>query len=104
MEQILKALEKRIKTNKDADPKTSYVAKLNKRGIVKVAQKIGEEGVELALACAAEGKKEVVSESADLLFHMLVALEMRGASFKDVVKELEKREGKSGLVEKAARG
>lgn len=103
MEKTLKKLQKRIRTNKNADPKLSYVAKLHKRGIRKIAQKIGEEGVELAIACVAEGKKEIISESADLLFHMLVALEYHKLEFDDVINELARREDKSGLREKAER-
>jgi phosphoribosyl-ATP pyrophosphohydrolase len=103
MEQILTSLQQRIRDNRNADPKLSYVAKLHKRGIKKIAQKIGEEGVELAIACVSEGKKEVIGEAADLVFHLMVALDYHGLHIKNVIEELGKREGTSGIAEKASR-
>ena len=75
-------------------PETSYTARLLDKGVQRVAQKVGEEGVELALAGAAQGEDKVIGESADLLFHMLVLLRARGVSLGQVVLELEKRHPK----------
>lgn len=72
-------------------PEASYTAKLLDKGINRVAQKVGEEGVELALAGAAQGDDKVIEESADLLFHMLVLLRARGVSLSQVVSQLESR-------------
>ena len=72
-------------------PEASYTARLLDKGINRVAQKVGEEGVELALAGAAQGDDKVIEESADLLFHMLVLLRARGVSLSQVVSQLESR-------------
>lgn len=96
-------LETLIRERKDADPATSYVAKSFAKGRVKMAQKIGEEGVELALAAVAEDRQAVIREGADLLFHMLILCEATGICFADIVNELEKREGVSGIAEKQSR-
>lgn len=101
--ETLERLEATIAERRKASPKKSYVAKLNKRGIEKIAQKVGEEATETVIAAVAGTKKELVGESADLLFHLLMLLESRGVALEKVLDELEKREGKSGLVEKASR-
>lgn len=75
---------------KDA-PESSYTAKLAARGINKVAQKVGEEGVEVALAAVAESDEALLNESADLLYHLLLTLRVRGLGLKDVIKVLESR-------------
>ena len=75
-------------------PAGSYTTKLFEEGIRRIAQKVGEEGVELALAGAAQDEDKVIGESADLLFHMLVLLRARGVSLGQVVSELEKRHRK----------
>lgn len=85
------------------DPKTSYTAKLLTKGSLHCGKKIAEEGAELALALAAEGKSESASEAADLLYHILVGLRSKGVSLDDVAAALRKRQGVSGLDEKAAR-
>ena len=72
-------------------PETSYTARLLEKGVAKVAQKVGEEGVEVALAGVGEASVKVVEESADLLFHLLVLLRARGIAFSDVVRTLEAR-------------
>jgi phosphoribosyl-AMP cyclohydrolase / phosphoribosyl-ATP pyrophosphohydrolase len=72
-------------------PKGSYTARLASGGIVAAAQKIGEEGVELALAAVAEPDAQVVAESADLFFHLLIVLGMRGIAFASVIDALEER-------------
>ncbi len=72
-------------------PDTSNTAKLLGKGISRVAQKVGEEGVELALAGVADSEEKVIDESADLLFHLLVRLRARGISLSQVVTTLESR-------------
>lgn len=74
-----------------ASPEQSYTAKLARKGAVKVAQKVGEEGVELALAAAAEDGERVKSEAADLLYHLLLLLRVKGLRLEDAVAELERR-------------
>lgn len=81
-------LESRLTT---ASPEKSYTARLASQGVVKVAQKVGEEGVELALAAVTEDDARVASEAADLLYHLLLLLRMRGLQLADVVAELERR-------------
>jgi phosphoribosyl-ATP pyrophosphohydrolase/phosphoribosyl-AMP cyclohydrolase len=72
-------------------PEGSYTAKLASQGMLKVAQKLGEEGVELALAAAAQDRARVTAEAADLLYHLLLLLAMRELTLADVVAELERR-------------
>jgi phosphoribosyl-ATP pyrophosphohydrolase len=92
-----------IESRKGADPETSYTAKLIGKGRLKCAKKIGEEAVETSLAAVAEDKSALVNESADLLYHLLVLWAVCGIKPADVYAALERREGKSGLEEKAAR-
>lgn len=92
-----------IESRKGADPGTSYTAKLFAKGRTKIAKKTGEEAVEVVIAALAEGRSELVAESADLLYHLLVLWASVGVRPRDVWQELAKREGVSGLVEKAAR-
>lgn len=99
----LKALEATLKARKGADAASSYVASLYAKGDRKIAQKVGEEAVETAMAVAADNNGEIVSEAADLLFHLMVLLEARGMSLNDVAAELGRREGISGYDEKASR-
>lgn len=86
-----------------ADTESSYTAKLLAKGPERCAMKLGEEAVELAIALSAQSDEEVSSETADLLFHLLVALRSRGVSLDQVAKVLADRQGVSGLVEKASR-
>jgi phosphoribosyl-ATP pyrophosphohydrolase/phosphoribosyl-AMP cyclohydrolase len=72
-------------------PEASYTARLLDKGVARVAQKVGEEGVELALAGVVEPEQKVIEESADLLFHMLVLLRARGITLAQVVRQLESR-------------
>ncbi|HEY4546928.1 MAG TPA: phosphoribosyl-ATP diphosphatase [Pedomonas sp.] len=88
---------------KGASPDSSYVAKLYAKGRAKIAQKVGEEGLETALAAVGGSRDEVISESADLLFHLAVLWADCDISPEDVAAELERRKGTSGLVEKASR-
>lgn len=101
---ILETLYQVIESRKGADPESSYTAKLFAKGRKKIAQKIGEEGVELAIAATSEGRAEVVSESADLLYHMLALWASAGIPPHEVWEALEKRLGTSGIEEKKARG
>lgn len=103
MEQTLNRLEATIRERRGGDPETSYVAKLTARGRAKIAQKVGEEGVETVIAAMADDAKAVTSEAADLIFHLAVLLADMGLSFADVAAELDRRDGVSGLAEKAAR-
>jgi phosphoribosyl-ATP pyrophosphohydrolase len=100
---ILTALAETLKDRKGADAGSSYVASLYAKGDHKIAQKVGEEAIETAMAVAADNNGELVKEAADLLFHLMVLLEARGLSLDDVTTELARREGVSGHTEKAAR-
>jgi len=99
----LEQLEVLLDERKSADPESSYVAKLYAKGDKKIAQKVGEEAVETAMAVAADDNIELISESADLLFHLMVLLKARGLGLSDIAIELAKREGISGIEEKASR-
>ena len=93
-----------IEQRKGGDPEKSYVARTLSRGREHVAKKVGEEGVEVALAGALGDKKSVVSESADLLFHLLILWSATGVAPAEVLDELSKRRGISGLARDATRG
>ena len=86
-----------------ADPQTSYVARLFAKGPDAVLKKIGEEATEVVMACKDGDKPKIVAEVADLWFHCLVALEAHGLAPADVLAELVRREGQSGLEEFAVR-
>ena len=101
---ILKKLEQVIESRKGGEVEKSYVAKLFSKGRKKIAQKVGEEAVELCIAAAHNDKVEAVSESADLLFHMMVLWSDMGIKPDDVYNELLSREGISGIEEKKERG
>jgi phosphoribosyl-ATP pyrophosphohydrolase len=99
----LARLEATIAARRAASPDESYVARLNAKGLSKMAQKLGEEATEAVIAAVSGSNEELVGESADLLFHLLVLLDARGVSLDHVLAELERREGLSGLEEKASR-
>jgi phosphoribosyl-ATP pyrophosphohydrolase len=99
----LERLEATIASRRNADPATSYVAKLNARGLKKITQKFGEEAVETVIAALIEDRAALVGEAADMLFHLLVLLGAKGVPLSEVLAELERREGKSGVAEKASR-
>jgi phosphoribosyl-ATP pyrophosphohydrolase len=99
----LEALEATIRERRSADPAISYVAKLFAKGRPKIAQKLGEEAVETVIAAMAGDQAAVVGEAADLLFHLTVLLAELDIPLADVLAELDRREGTSGLAEKAAR-
>ena len=97
VEELYGVIEKR----KGGDPEASYVARTFSRGREHVAKKVGEEGVEVALAGALGDKKGIVSESADLLFHLLILWSDTGVAPAEVFNELSKRRGVSGLARDA---
>ncbi|CAI3926429.1 Phosphoribosyl-ATP pyrophosphohydrolase (HisI2) (PDB:6J22) [Commensalibacter communis] len=100
---ILNQLYETILSRKNADPNTSYSAKLLAKGSKKTAEKFGEEAVECLIECATGNQKELITESADVLYHLLVMWVSAGVSPDDVWQELHRREGTSGIAEKAAR-
>ncbi|GAO40424.1 phosphoribosyl-ATP pyrophosphatase [Sphingomonas changbaiensis NBRC 104936] len=99
----LTRLSARIRARRGADPDSSYVARLLATGRERIAQKVGEEAVEAVIAATRGDPGALTGEAADLVFHLAVLLESLGLSFDDVLAELERREGVSGLAEKAAR-
>ncbi len=103
MDASLSRLESTIIARRDADPASSYVAKLRAQGRGKMAQKLGEEAVETVIAALGGDKARVTGEAADLLFHLVALLADCGVTLADVYAELDRREGISGLDEKAAR-
>ncbi len=92
-----------IESRRGGDPKTSYVAKLFSKGRRKIAQKVGEEAVETVIAAIEKDRGEVVKESADLLFFLMVLWAELGLKPADVFAELARREGTSGVAEMKAR-
>lgn len=100
----LERLAATIQSRKDADPESSWTAKLFSKGANKCAQKFGEEAIEACMAVAKDDRDNLIYESADVLYHLLVMLTARGVTLEEVLAELERREGTSGIAEKAARG
>ena len=90
-EKIIFELENIIKERKKSSDKKSYVVELFSKGNVKIANKVGEEAVETISAFLSEGKQELLEESADLIFHLLIMLEKASVSFDDVCLILKKR-------------
>ena len=99
----LTRLEQTVTVRLGADPDTSYVAKLHQRGLPVIARKLGEEAVEAVIAALSGNREELVGEAADVLFHLTVLLAEKGIPLGEVMAELDRREGVSGLVEKASR-
>ena len=99
----LSRLAATIAERRNADPEVSWVAKLNARGVPVIARKLGEEAVEAVVAALSGSREELVGEAADVLFHLLVLLDAKDVPLDDVLAELERREGTSGIAEKAAR-
>lgn len=100
---ILFRLEATLRERKTAAPGSSYVASLYARGLDAVLKKVGEEATEAILAAKGDDKGHLTMEAADLLFHTLVMLAAKDIALADVLAELERREGTSGLDEKKAR-
>ncbi len=99
----LARLEATIASRRTAAPEQSYVAQLNARGLPVMARKLGEEAVEAAIAALAGSREELVGEAADVIFHLLVLLGAKDIPLAQVLAELDRREGVSGIAEKASR-
>jgi phosphoribosyl-ATP pyrophosphohydrolase len=102
--EVLGELADEIAKRRNGNPDQSYTAKLLSQGLEKCAKKFGEEAVELALASMKQDKVHLTSEAADVLYHLLVLLTASNVPLSDVMTELERRKGVSGLAEKASRG
>ena len=102
-EDFITTLESVIRSRQGADPTTSYTAKLFAAGRAKIAQKLGEEAVETVIASLGNDKTALVGEATDLMFHLLVLLADADLSLDDIRTEMRRREGVSGIDEKAAR-
>ncbi len=99
----LDRLSKTIEARRNADPDTSWTAKLLSRGPEKCAEKFGEEAVEAVVEAVRGDRDRLTAEAADVLYHLLVMLASRDVQWGDVLAELERRESQSGLTEKASR-
>jgi phosphoribosyl-ATP pyrophosphohydrolase len=100
---VLERLEAAIAARRGADGARSYVATLNAKGLDAILKKVGEEATETVIAAKSGERDAVVHEVADLWFHCLVMLAWHGIALADVLAELERREGTSGIDEKASR-
>ncbi|ABE48527.1 MULTISPECIES: phosphoribosyl-ATP diphosphatase [Methylobacillus] len=103
MSDVLDRLAELLEQRKSADPQSSYVAKLYAKGTDAILKKIGEEATEAIIAAKDGDAEQIVYETADLWFHSLVMLANAGLGPQDVLRELARREGLSGLEEKASR-
>lgn len=103
MSDILNRLAETLEARKSADPESSYVAKLYAKGLDGILKKVGEEAGETIIAAKNGDSGQIVYEVADLWFHTLVLLAQQGLHPDDVLNELARREGLSGIAEKAAR-
>ena len=103
MQSVLDNLFIALKARQGADPTSSYTAQLLADAPARPARKLAEEAVETLIAALQEDRDAVIAESADVLYHLLVVLVGAEVDLKEVYAELEKREGMSGLAEKAAR-
>lgn len=99
----LERLAATIEARKDADPSSSWTAKLLSQGPEKAAEKFGEEAVEAVIEAVRGDRDRLTSEAADVLYHLLVMLAARDVALTDVLAELERRDGTSGIEEKASR-
>ena len=93
-----------ITTRKGADPETSWTAKLLSKGPEKCAEKFGEEAIEAVIEAVKGDREKLTYEAADVLYHLLVMLAARDVTLDEVLAELDRRQGTSGIAEKAARG
>jgi phosphoribosyl-ATP pyrophosphohydrolase len=93
-----------IAARKGADPESSWTAKLLSKGPEKCAEKFGEEAIEAVIEAVKGDREKLTYEAADVLYHLLVMLAARDVTLEDVLAELDRRHGTSGLAEKAARG
>jgi len=103
MSDILKQLDQILEQRKSENPDTSYVASLYNKGTDAILKKIGEEATETVLAVKDGARANIIHETADLWFHTLIMLKHQGIEFDDILLELQRRFGTSGLVEKASR-
>ena len=103
MSDILDRLAETLEARKSADPQSSYVARLYAKGTDSILKKVGEEAAETIIAAKSGDREQLIYETADLWFHTLVMLAHAGLGPNDVLNELARREGLSGLEEKAAR-
>lgn len=102
--EVLQRLSETLTARRNADPESSYTAQLFAKGPDAILKKIGEECTELVMAGTKGNKLHVVWESTDVIFHVMVLLAHYGLSIDDVLQELRRREGISGIDEKKARG
>ena len=102
-DQLLQELFEVLQSRKGANPKESYTAKLYDKGKGKICQKVGEEASEVIIAALSEGKQELILESADLLYHLLVLLSHCDVNISEVMDELCRRQSISGIEEKKKR-
>ncbi|AAW60264.1 MULTISPECIES: phosphoribosyl-ATP diphosphatase [Gluconobacter] len=102
-ELVLQRLYDTVQSRRGTDPSLSHSARLMARGRNKIAQKFGEEAVECLIEAVNGNRKELIGESADVLYHLIVMWVDAGVSPEDVWTELKRREGTSGIAEKAAR-
>ena len=100
----LEKLAATIASRKGADPETSWTAKLLAKGPEKCAEKFGEEAIEAIVEAVKGDRTRLTAEAADVLYHLLVMLASRDVTLTDVLAELDRREGTSGIAEKGARG
>ena len=100
---ILRRLEAAIAARRAADPKSSYVAALNAKGLDAILKKVGEEATEAVIASKSGQREQIVHEVADIWFHTLVLLGWHGIALDDVLAELARREGRSGIEERHSR-
>lgn len=103
MSDVLNRLADLLEERKSADPQSSYVAKLYAKGVDSILKKIGEEAAETIIAAKDGDAEKIIYETADLWFHSLIMLANAGLHPQDVLDELARREGLSGLVEKTQR-
>lgn len=103
MSDIIKELEATIIQRRKTSSDASYVAKLAVKGRGEIAKKLGEEAIETVIASLSDDRDAMISESADLLFHHLMLLADMGIAFDEVKAELMRRDGISGIEEKASR-
>ena len=99
----LDRLAETIEARKSADPDSSWTAKLLAKGPEKCAEKFGEEAIEAIIEAIKDDREKLTAEAADVLYHLLVMLAARDITLSDVLAELERREGTSGIAEKASR-
>lgn len=103
MNDILQQLAEVLEQRKTADPESSYVAKLYGKGLDAILKKVGEEAIETVMAAKDGNKEQIIHETADLWFHTLIMLSQQGLGPDDVLNELARRFGLSGLEEKTNR-